>query len=122
LDLGSFGAIDKTDIHKAISSRISLRDIEIHLKRGQDFQIFMAAHKSTPKKIRLMKKLKQNSPVPAWIIVRTKRRVRTNPKRRQWRRTDVGVGKLSEEILERIYTINLGKVLLSRNNQRSKRA
>ncbi|TLY04407.1 MAG: 50S ribosomal protein L39, partial [Thaumarchaeota archaeon] len=28
----------------------------------------------------------------AWIIVRTKRRVRTNPKRRQWRRTDVGVG------------------------------
>jgi len=52
----------------------------------------MAAHKSTPKKIRLMKKLKQNSAVPAWIIVRTKRRVRTNPKRRQWRRTDVGVG------------------------------
>jgi len=52
----------------------------------------MAAHKSTPKKIRLMKKLKQNSSVPAWIIARTKRRVRTNPKRRQWRRTDVEVG------------------------------
>lgn len=52
----------------------------------------MAAHKSTPRKIRLMKKLKQNSPVPAWIIVKTKRKVRSNPKRRQWRRTDVRVG------------------------------
>jgi large subunit ribosomal protein L31e len=29
---------------------------------------------------------------------------------------------LSEELLERIYTINLGKVLLSPNNQRAKRA
>ena len=29
---------------------------------------------------------------------------------------------MSEELLERIYTINLGKVLLSPNNQRSKRA
>jgi large subunit ribosomal protein L31e len=29
---------------------------------------------------------------------------------------------LSEEVLERIYTINLGKVLLSPNNQRAKRA
>jgi len=52
----------------------------------------MAARKSTPIKNRLMKKIKQNSSVPAWIIVRTKRRVRTNPKKRQWRRTDVSVG------------------------------
>ncbi len=52
----------------------------------------MAARKSTPRKIRLMGKIKQNSAVPAWIIVRTKRRVRTNPKRRQCRRTDVSVG------------------------------
>ena len=29
---------------------------------------------------------------------------------------------MSEELLERIYTINLGKVLLSPNNQRAKRA
>ena len=82
----------------------------------------MAARKSTPRKNRLMKKVKQNSSVPAWIIVRTKRRVRTNPKKRQWRRTDVSVGQLSTESLERIYTINLGKVLLSPNNQRAKRA
>ncbi len=65
---------------------------EIHLKRGLDFQPFMAARKSTPRKIRLMSKIKQNSAVPAWIIVKTKRRVRTNPKRRAWRRTDVRVG------------------------------
>ena len=52
----------------------------------------MGAHKSTPRKIRLMKKLKQNSSVPAWIIIKTKRNVRTNPKKRQWRRTDVRVG------------------------------
>jgi large subunit ribosomal protein L39e len=64
----------------------------IHLKRGQGVQIFMGAHKSAPRKIRLMKKLKQSSPVPTWIVVRTKRKVRSNPKRRQWRKTDVGVG------------------------------
>ncbi|MGI0006999.1 MAG: 50S ribosomal protein L39e, partial [Nitrosotalea sp.] len=29
----------------------------------------MAARKSTPRKNRLMKKIKQNSSVPAWIIV-----------------------------------------------------
>ncbi len=52
----------------------------------------MAAHKSSPRKIRLLKKTKQNSPVPAWIILRTKRSVRTNPKRRAWRQTDVEVG------------------------------
>ncbi|MDE1727295.1 MAG: 50S ribosomal protein L39e [Thaumarchaeota archaeon] len=52
----------------------------------------MAARKSTPRKIRLMSKIKQNAAVPAWIIVKTKRKVRTNPKRRQWRKTDVRVG------------------------------
>ena len=52
----------------------------------------MAARKPGPRKTRLMKKIKQSSAVPAWVIVRTKRTVRTNPKRRAWRRTDVGVG------------------------------
>ncbi|MDX1596671.1 MAG: 50S ribosomal protein L39e [Nitrosopumilaceae archaeon] len=52
----------------------------------------MAARKSTPRKIRLIKKTKQTSPVPAWIILKTKRGVRTNPKRRAWRSTDVEVG------------------------------
>ncbi|KAA2282719.1 MAG: 50S ribosomal protein L39e [Candidatus Nitrosocosmicus sp.] len=52
----------------------------------------MAARKSTTRKIRLLKKIKQNRPVPAWIIIRTHRHVRTNPKRRSWRRSDVNIG------------------------------
>ena len=52
----------------------------------------MAARKNTSRKKRLMRKTKQNQPVPAWIIIRTKRKVRTNPKRRAWRRSDVNVG------------------------------
>ena len=52
----------------------------------------MAARKSSPRKIRLVKKQKQNSSVPAWVILKTKRSVRTNPKRRAWRSTDVEVG------------------------------
>jgi len=56
------------------------------------YAIAMGARKSSAKKNRLIKKVKQNSPVPAWIIIRTNRRVRRNPKQRQWRRTDVNVG------------------------------
>jgi len=43
------------------------------------------------KKIRLTKANKQNRRVPAWIMVRTSRRVTTHPKRRQWRRTKLKV-------------------------------
>ena len=81
----------------------------------------MAARKSSPRKIRLLKKTRQTSPVPAWIILRTKRTVRSNPKRRAWRSTDVEVGQLSQE-LERVYTINLGKALLSVDTHRAPRA
>ena len=52
----------------------------------------MAARKTSARKIRLLKKIKETSPVPAWVIARTKRGVRTNPKRRAWRSTDVEVG------------------------------
>ena len=52
----------------------------------------MAARKRSGRKIRLLKKIKETSPVPALIILRTKRSVRTNPKRRAWRSTDVEVG------------------------------
>ncbi|MHA1143283.1 MAG: 50S ribosomal protein L39e [Candidatus Helarchaeota archaeon] len=41
--------------------------------------------KSLPKKIRLGKRNKENNSVPAWIIVRTKGKVRTHPKKRRWR-------------------------------------
>jgi len=52
----------------------------------------VAARKSGARKTRLMKKIKQKSSVPAWVILKTKRKVRTNPKRREWRRSDVEVG------------------------------
>ena len=52
----------------------------------------MAARKPTGRKIRLIKKQKQASVVPAWIILRTGKAVRTNPKRRAWRTTDAEVG------------------------------
>lgn len=52
----------------------------------------MAARKNTSRKKRLIRRVKQNRPVPAWVIIRTHRHVRTNPKRRVWRRSDVNVG------------------------------
>lgn len=52
----------------------------------------MASRKTSGRKIRLMRKIKETSPVPAWVIAKTNRRVRTNPKRRDWRSTDVEVG------------------------------
>ena len=52
----------------------------------------MAARKHSGRKIRLLKKQKETKPVPSWIILRTHKSVRTNPKRRAWRQTDVEVG------------------------------
>ena len=52
----------------------------------------MGARKYSARKKRLLKKMKQNSPVPAWVIVRTNRRVRRNPKLRNWRQSDTEVG------------------------------
>ena len=65
---------------------------QFDLKRGFQPSTFMATRKSSARKIRLIKKTKQASAVPAWVILKTKRAVRTNPKARQWRRTDVEVG------------------------------
>jgi large subunit ribosomal protein L39e len=47
--------------------------------------------KTIGKKIRLAKANKQNRRVPAWIMVKTNRRVSTHPKRRHWRRTNLKV-------------------------------
>ena len=60
--------------------------------RTNSNEFIMAARKNTSRKIRLLKKVRQNRPVPAWVIIRTHRQVRTNPKRRSWRRSDVNVG------------------------------
>jgi large subunit ribosomal protein L39e len=44
--------------------------------------------KSKAKKKRLAKLDKQNSRVPAWVILKTDRDVQRNPQRRHWRRSD----------------------------------
>ena len=43
------------------------------------------------KKIRLAKATRQNRPVPIWVVAKTKSKVRTHPKRRQWRRSKLKV-------------------------------
>uniref|UniRef100_A0A7J3ZIZ5 Large ribosomal subunit protein eL39 n=1 Tax=Fervidicoccus fontis TaxID=683846 RepID=A0A7J3ZIZ5_9CREN len=46
----------------------------------------MAHFKPLGKKLRLASALNSNSPVPAWVVVKTRRKVRFNIKRRHWRR------------------------------------
>lgn len=46
----------------------------------------MARNKPKAKKIRLLKKVKSNRRVPAWVMQRTSRRFLRHPKRRSWRR------------------------------------
>jgi large subunit ribosomal protein L39e len=65
---------------------------KLTLKKRINETRLMPAHKNTSRKIRLLRRTAQNRPVPAWVIIRTHRHVRTNPKRRLWRRTDVNVG------------------------------
>lgn len=51
----------------------------------------MARNRPTSKKRRLVKAQKQNSAVPTWIIAKTLGRIRQNPKRRHWRRTNLKI-------------------------------
>ena len=46
----------------------------------------MARNKPLGKKLRLASALKSNRAPPPWVIIKTKRRVTTNPARRHWRR------------------------------------
>jgi large subunit ribosomal protein L39e len=39
-----------------------------------------------PRKIRLARFMRQNRPVPVWVVGKTMGRVRTHPKRHFWRR------------------------------------
>lgn len=47
----------------------------------------MARVKHIAQKLRLAKRGKQNRPIPYWVVARTKRQVRRNPKRFLWRRS-----------------------------------
>lgn len=49
----------------------------------------MATRKPAGRKRRLARALNQNKPVPAWVYLRTKGRVRMSPKRRHWRVTRI---------------------------------
>ena len=51
----------------------------------------MARVKDTSKKNRLMKAQKTARSVPTWVIQRTNRKIRSNPKRRSWRRTKLNL-------------------------------
>ena len=46
----------------------------------------MAKHKPAPLKRRLIRAGKRTRRVPVWVMVKTLGRVRTNVKRRSWRR------------------------------------
>ncbi|NIQ05410.1 MAG: 50S ribosomal protein L39e [Candidatus Korarchaeota archaeon] len=52
----------------------------------------MARHKNLGKKKRLAKAQKQNRAVPLFVTIKTNRAVRSNPKRRNWRRDDLKKG------------------------------
>jgi large subunit ribosomal protein L39e len=47
----------------------------------------MARYKPTAKKRRLISAQKESRPIPSWVVVKTKGKVRINPKARHWRRT-----------------------------------
>lgn len=47
----------------------------------------MTRNKPLGKKIRLMKETKRNRRVPAWVMMRTKRKFSQHPKRHSWRRS-----------------------------------
>tara|TARA_B100000315_G_C14563115_1_gene581523 strand:+ start:1030 stop:1188 length:159 start_codon:yes stop_codon:yes gene_type:complete len=46
----------------------------------------MARNKTSGVKNRLLARTKENYSVPTWVIAKTKRNVRTHPKKRMWRR------------------------------------
>jgi len=48
--------------------------------------MIVARNKPFAKKLRLLKKVKSNRRVPAWVIQRTKRQFTRHPKKRSWRR------------------------------------
>lgn len=47
----------------------------------------MARNKPLGKKIRLAHAKKQNTPVPIWVVVKTRGKFRRHPKLRNWRQT-----------------------------------
>ena len=51
----------------------------------------MPSQKSFKIKMKLAKKQKQNRPIPHWFRMKTDNTIRYNAKRRNWRRTKLGL-------------------------------
>lgn len=51
----------------------------------------MARIKPTAKKRKLAKANNISQPVPTWVVAKTRGHVRTNPKRRSWRRRKIKI-------------------------------
>jgi large subunit ribosomal protein L39e len=58
-----------------------------HINKLIDVVHIMTRNKPLGKKIRLMKEIKRNRRVPAWVMMRTKRKFSQHPKRHNWRRS-----------------------------------
>jgi large subunit ribosomal protein L39e len=54
-------------------------------------RVEMPAHKTFKIKKILAKKARQNRQIPQWIRLRTDNKIRYNSKRRNWRRTKLGL-------------------------------
>jgi large subunit ribosomal protein L39e len=51
----------------------------------------MARFKQTSKKLRLAKANNQSKAIPSWVMAKTKGRVRTSTRRRNWRRSKLDI-------------------------------
>ncbi|KAH8909597.1 ribosomal protein L39e [Coniochaeta sp. PMI_546] len=51
----------------------------------------MPSHKTFKTKQKLAKAQRQNRPIPQWIRLRTNNTIRYNAKRRNWRKTRLGL-------------------------------
>ena len=51
----------------------------------------VARNKHLARKLRLARALKANRAVPAWVFIKTLRRIRFNPLRRHWRASKLKV-------------------------------
>lgn len=51
----------------------------------------LGRNKTLSKKLKLAKFLKQNTPVPIWVVAKTARKFRRHPKLRHWRRSSLKI-------------------------------
>jgi large subunit ribosomal protein L39e len=63
------------------------RKIFIYYDLAED--VNLARNKPTAKKRRLVKAGQRAKPVPAWVMAKTRGRVRRHAKRRHWRRSKI---------------------------------